>query len=167
MLRLVTTTLTTVLVLSVVSCSNEPAKNTNVPATGAANTNQPAAPTSAPAASAPASTAPTTATVKTAAGNKWKDDASGTAVTTIKVGGTVTFTNTGGNHSLARVAGSADNGCGNLEDSFDSDLDDGASVTRTFTKEGTFGYICGVHKGKPNCKTPPGTGMSGVIKVVP
>jgi plastocyanin len=46
-------------------------------------------------------------------------------------------------------------------------LDEGDSVTRTFTTAGTFGYICGVHKGKPNCKTPPGTGMSGVIKVVP
>ena len=108
-----------------------------------------------------------TASVK-ASNFKWRDDASGTPVTTIKVGGTVTWTNTGGDHSLERVAGSADNGCDSLDDSFDGDLPEGGDgVTRTFSKVGTFGYHCGVHKGTPSCKTPPGKGMSGIIKVVP
>jgi plastocyanin len=116
----------------------------------------------------PTSTAPTTASVK-GSNFKWQDDTSGTPVTTIKVGGTVTWTISGGTHSLEGVAPSAANGCDQLEASFNSDdLSAGQSVSRTFTKAGTFGYHCGIHKGNPNCKTPPGNGaMPGVIKVVP
>jgi hypothetical protein len=100
---------------------------------------------------------------------KWQDDASGTPVTTIKVGGTVTWTVTNGTHSLEAVAGSAANGCGNLDASFNSDtLTSGKSVSRTFNTVGTFGYHCGIHLGDPNCKTPPGSGrMPAIIKVVP
>jgi plastocyanin len=112
-----------------------------------------------------------TAAVK-AANFKWTDEASGTAVTTIKVGGTVTWTVApGAPHSLEKVAGSEENGCGNLDDPFNSPLAPGQSVSRTFTKVGIFGYHCGIHKGVPNCKTPPGdttpNKMPGVIKVVP
>jgi hypothetical protein len=97
---------------------------------------------------------------------KWVDDTSGTNVTTIKVGGTVTWTVTG-NHTLERVAPSAANGCNELDASFDAD-DISQPVSRTFNKAGTFGYRCGVHGGVPNCNTPPGTGrMPGIIKVVP
>jgi len=100
---------------------------------------------------------------------QWRDDVSGTPVTTIKVGGTITWTITGGTHQLERVAASAANGCDELEAAFDSgNLTSGQTVTRTFTKVGTFGYHCGIHLGDPNCKAPPGTGrMPGVIKVVP
>lgn len=115
--------------------------------------------------SSPAQTAPMTATVKNA-GLSWKDQASGTPVTTIKVGGTITWTIASGTHSIEREAGE---GCEELEASFDSDnLGAGKSVSRTFTKAGTFGYHCGIHGGTPNCKNPPGGGgMPGVINVVP
>jgi len=115
-----------------------------------------------------AETASMTATVKNV-NFSWKDDASGTPVTTIKVGGTVTWTMTSGTHSIGRVAPNPTNGCDELDVSFDSGpLTTGKSVTRTFDKPGTFGYHCGIHLGDPDCKTPPGTGrMPGVIKVVP
>ena len=118
----------------------------------------------------PSPSAPTTANVKNV-GLKWQDEASGTPVTTIKVGGKVTWTTTAGPpHSLERVAGTPENGCGNLEASFDTPghITPGTPVTRTFDKVGVYGYHCGVHLGNPNCKTPPGTGqMPGVINVVP
>jgi len=108
-----------------------------------------------------------TATVK-GSNFKWTDDVSGTPVTTIKVGGTVTWTITDGTHRLAKVASSPANGCQALDATFDSDdLDEGQTVARTFTTTGTFGYKCGIHGGTPKCNTPPGSGMSGVIKVVP
>src|ERR1700752_3157498 len=121
-----------------------------------------------PSPTAAVSPSPATAAVK-GSNFKWQDDVSGTPVTTIKVGGTITWTITGGTHQLERVAPSAANGCEELEASFDSsNLTSGQSVSRTFTKAGTFGYHCGIHKGNPNCKAPPGSGpMPGVIKVVP
>jgi plastocyanin len=177
MLRGIGLVLTTALLL--VCCAACTEQGANVNSTNSTNTANRAAtatpaatttPAASPAASpSPGTSAPTTATVKNN-GNKWQDDASGTPVTTIKVGGTVTWTITGGKHSLRRDTGSTENGCGDLEASFDttSDLTSGQSATRTFTKEGTFGYHCGIHGGKPNCKTPPGEGlMPGVIKVVP
>jgi plastocyanin len=102
----------------------------------------------------------------------WTDDASHTPITTIKVGGSITWTISQGTHRLERVAGNATNGCDNLDASFNSgNLSGGQTVTRTFSKVGTFGYHCGIHQGVPNCKTPPGTTgdgtMPGVIKVVP
>jgi plastocyanin len=113
--------------------------------------------------------APTTATVKGGSNNKWTDDASGTSTTTIKVGGTVTWSSGGGTHSLEAEAKTAENGCDELDASnFDSDDFSGtATVTRSFKKVGTFGYHCGRHGGSANCKTGAGVGMSGVIKVVP
>jgi len=131
-----------------------------------------ATPTSAPSvpSATPSASAPTTANVKNV-GLKWQDEASGTPVTTIKVGGKVTWTTTAGPpHSLERVAGTAENGCGDLDASFNTPghIAPGTPVTRTFDKVGVYGYHCGVHLGTPNCKTPPGTGqMPGVIKVVP
>src|SRR6476620_7452248 len=179
MLKVLGLTLTVVMLLVTSSCSKDGGTNTPTPS------GSPLAASSSPAASAPATAsptlgataspaasaaaaAPTTATVKIS-NFKFQDDASGTHVTTIKVGGTVTWTVTQGVHSLEGVAGSAANGCGNLESSFDSDnLTSGKSVSRTFNTVGTFGYHCGIHLGDPNCKTPPGTGrMPAVIKVVP
>jgi plastocyanin len=97
---------------------------------------------------------------------KWTDSVSGTNVTTIKVGGTVTFTAVG-NHKLAHDTSSVGNGCGDLEATFDS-TPITQPVTRTFTKVGTFGYHCGVHGGTPNCNNPSNSdGMAAVIKVVP
>lgn len=142
---------------------------TNAPTS---TTSATATPTSAPStpSATPSPSAPTTANVKND-GIRWKDEASGTPVTTIKVGGTVTWTTTPGPpHSLRRDAGTADNGCDNLDASFDTpgNISPGTPVTRTFDKVGTYGYHCGVHLGTPNCKTPPGSGaMPGVIKVVP
>ena len=154
--------LTTALLVGISSCNPQGNQNTATPTPTASAT-----PTTAPP-SPTAAVSPATATVK-GSNFKWQDDVSGTPVTTIKVGGTVTWTITGGTHQLERVAASAANGCDELEASFDSgNLTSGQTVTRTFTKVGTFGYHCGIHLGDPNCKAPPGTGrMPGVIKVVP
>ena len=159
--------LTMALLLSIASCTSPSGGNQgNASPTVTATTT----PTPAPATPTPTtgSPAPTTASVK-ASNFKWQDDVSGTPVTTIKVGGTITWTITGGRHQLERVAPSAANGCDQLDASFDSgELTSGQTVTRTFTKAGTFGYHCGIHLGDPNCKAPPGSGrMPGVIKVVP
>lgn len=167
MYRLLALALTSILF---VGCATSTDKQTNAPASTA--TTATATPTSAPSAptATPSPSAPTTANVKNV-GLKWQDEASGTPVTTIKVGGKVTWTTTAGPpHSLERVAGTADNGCGDLEASFDTpgNITPGTPVTRTFDKVGVYGYHCGVHLGNPNCKTPPGTGrMPGVINVVP
>jgi len=164
--------LTIALLFAVTSCRPDTNQNGATPTPTAATstpTVAPASPTVAPTSPSPGGPgAPATASVK-GSNFKWQDDASGTPVTTIKVGGTVTWTITGGKHKLERVAGTAANGCGQLDASFDSnDMTSGQSVTRTFTKVGTFGYHCGIHLGEPNCKTPPGSGpMPGVIKVVP
>src|ERR1043165_1052237 len=152
--------LTTALLLGIASCTQS--NQNSASPTPSVATPTPASPSPTAAASPPK------ATVK-GSNFKWQDDASGTPVTTIKVGGTVTWTITGGTHQLERVPASAANGCDELEAWFASDtLPSGKSVSRTFTKVGTFGYHCGIHKGNPNCKTPPGGGpMPGVIKVVP
>ena len=162
--------LTMALLLGITSCTTTgPSNNTN--ATPSATTPRPASPSPTVATSpspSPTSTAPATASVK-GSNFQWRDDASGTPVTTIRVGGSVTWTITNGTHQLERVAPSAANGCDELEAAFDSNnMTSGQTVTRTFTKAGTFGYRCGIHLGEPNCKTPPGGGrMPGVIKVVP
>ena len=165
MLKVIGLVLTTVLLLGIASCASAD-KTTNAPVAAPATATASATPTvtTPPTTSTPPS-GPTTASVK-GSNFKWVDDASGTRITTIKVGGTVTWT-AEGTHSLERVAASATNGCDELEDSFNSEEID-KPVTRTFTKAGTFGYHCGIHKGNPNCKTPgSSSGMSGIIKVVP
>ena len=155
---------TALLLLSITSCTTD-TSNGNASPSPTATTPRPASPS--PTVTTPSPT-PTPATVK-GSNFQWRDDASGTPVTTIKVGGSITWTITGGTHQLERVAPSAANGCDELDASFDSgDLTSGQTVTRTFTKVGTFGYRCGIHLGEPNCKTPPGSGrMPGVIKVEP
>jgi plastocyanin len=162
MLKILGIALTTVLLVGCTPTTG-PTPTPSPTPTPVAPTPTPVAPTPTPA------TAPTTATVK-GSNFKWQDDVSGTPVTTIKVGGTVTWTILpGAPHRLERVAGSPANGCGDLDASFDStNLSPGQSVSRTFTKAGTFGYRCGIHGGTPNCTTPPGGGpMPGIIKVVP
>jgi len=153
------------LLLTITSC--QPSVNSNN-ATPSPTVSTPTPASPSPTVTASVSPSPATGGVK-GSNFKWTDDTSGTPVTTIKVGGSVTWTITGGTHQLERVAGTAANGCDNLDASFDSgNLTSGQTVTRTFTKVGTFGYHCGIHLGDPNCKTPPGTGaMPGVIKVVP
>ena len=161
--------LATALLLGISSCTPGPSQGNATP-TPSTSTPTPASPSPTATATSPTPTTSTPATATVKGSNfKWQDDASGTPVTTIKVGGTVTWTVTGGTHKLERVASSAANGCAELDASFDSNnLTSGQSVTRTFTKAGTFGYRCGIHLGEPNCKTPPGSGpMPGVIKVVP
>ena len=169
MLKALGLVLTIALLLAITSCQPSGTNSNNATPSPSVSTPTPASPSPTVTASvSPSPLEPATASVK-GANFKWTDDASGTPVTTIKVGGSVTWTITGGTHQLERVAGNATNGCDNLEASFDSgNLTSGQTVTRTFTKEGTFGYHCGIHLGDPNCKTPPGTGsMPGVIKVVP
>ena len=156
----------TVLLLGSISCTQTSQKQSDSTPAVATATATPATPTPPSSPSAP-----TTAAVK-ASSFKWTDEASGTAVTTIKVGGTVNWTVApGAPHSLEKVAGTVENGCGDLDDPFNSALTPGQPVSRTFTKVGIFGYHCGIHKGVPNCKTPPGnatgTNMPAVIKVVP
>ena len=171
MLKALGLVLTFALLLAITSCQPSGTNSTNATPSPSGSTPSPSVSTPTPASPSPTvsvSPSPATASVK-GANFKWTDDASGTPVTTIKVGGTVTWTIQGGTHQLERVAGNATNGCDNLEASFDSgNLTSGQTVTRTFTKVGTFGYHCGIHLGDPNCKAPPGTGsMPGVIKVVP
>jgi hypothetical protein len=158
--------LTTALLLAITSCTTTGPSNGNASPSPLATTPRPASPS--PTVATSPSPTPPPATVK-GSNFQWRDDASGTPVTTIKVGGSITWTITGGTHQLERVAPTAANGCDELDASFDSgNLTSGQTVTRTFTKVGTFGYHCGIHLGDPNCKTPPGTGrMPGVIKVVP
>jgi plastocyanin len=158
--------LTTALLLGITSCRTDGPSNGNASPTPA-TTPRPASPSPTATATSPSPT-PTPATVK-GSNFQWRDDVSGTPVTTIKVGGSITWTITGGTHQLERVAPSGANGCDELDASFDSNnLTSGQTVTRTFTKVGTFGYRCGIHLGEPNCTTPPGTGrMPGVLKVVP
>jgi|ERR1700741_2075480 len=158
--------LTTALLLGMTSCTGNSPQNNQSNATPTASTATP--PPSPTATASPSSTAPKTATVK-GSNFKWQDDVSGSPVTTVKVGGTITWTITGGTHKLEKVAASAANGCDELDASFDSgNLTSGQTVSRTFTKVGTFGYHCGIHLGNPNCKSTPGNGpMPGVIKVVP
>ena len=165
--------LTTALLLGCVSCTTttEPTNANATPTIAKASPTPVSASPSPSVAASPGAATPATASVKGSNFN-WTDDASGTAITTIKVGGSITWTITQGTHRLERVAGNATNGCGNLDASFNSNtLNQGQTVTRTFTKAGTFGYHCGIHQGTPNCKTPPGTTgdgtMPGVIKVVP
>lgn len=171
MLKALGLVLTIGLLLGITSCYPNGSQNGNATPSPSTSTPTPTSPSpvaTVPSSPTPTSTAPATATVK-GSNFKWVDDVSGTPVTTIKVGGTITWTITGGTHQLERVASSAANGCGELETSFDSgNLTSGQTVTRTFTKVGTFGYHCGIHLGDPNCKAPPGSGaMPGVIKVVP
>ena len=156
--------LTMALLWGLTSCKTDGPTQGNTSPTPATTTPTPASPSP----TATAASSPSTATVK-GANFMWQDDLSGTPVTTIKVGGTITWTITGGTHQLERVAPSAENGCDQLDASFDSNnLTSGQTVSRTFTKAGTYGYRCGIHLGEPNCKTPPGSGrMPGVIKVVP
>lgn len=166
--RILSLVLTAVFLLVIASCSSPSTnRSTNTATTSSTPTTTTNAAT--PAATNPAATpspgAPTTASVK-ASNFKWVDDASGNRITTIKVGGKVTWTKIQGDHTLERVAPSTQNGCGELDASFDSDLDQ--PVTKTFTKAGIYGYHCGIHKGNPNCKTPESsTGMSAIIKVEP
>jgi len=152
--------LTTVLLLGMTSCTGGSPQGNQGSATPTVSTT--------PSPTAAVSPSPATAAVK-GSNFKWQDDVSGTPVTTIKVGGTITWTITGGTHRLERVAASAANGCDELDASFDStNLSSGQTASRTFSKVGTFGYHCGIHGGQPNCKATPGSGsMPGVIKVVP
>ena len=170
MLRVFGLLLTTALLFGVSACTtgnqnNGPSNATSSPtATGAS----PAPTVTATATAAPGSpspSAPTTAAVK-GTNFVWTDSVSGKNVTTIKVGGTITFTAVG-NHKLAHDTSSVGNGCGDLEASFDSPQIT-QPITRTFNKVGTFGYHCGVHGGKPNCNSPADSDdMAGVVKVVP
>ena len=167
MLRVLALLVTTPLLLGISACT--PGSQTNNANNANSSPTATATPTASPTPTAPGSPspggAPTTAAVK-GTNFVWTDAASGNNVTTIKVGGTITFT-AAGNHKLARDTSSVGNGCGDLEASFDSPQIT-QPITRTFTKVGTFGYHCGVHGGTPNCNNPSDSdGMAGVIKVVP
>jgi plastocyanin len=169
MLKVIGLALTTVLLLANTSCTEQgtkPGDTTPTPSATSKATSTPVVSTPTPA--APTPTAPMTATVK-GSNFKWQDDVSGTPITTIRVGGTVTWTIVSGTHKLKGGAPSPANGCDQQDASFDSqNLNAGQSVTRTFSKAGTFGYLCGIHGGTPDCKNPPGSGaMPAVIKVVP
>jgi len=162
MLRVLALALATVFLFCISACTQAD-KQTNV-----RTASTPATPANTVTPATTPSPTPSPASVKgTGPPNlKWTDAASGTNVTTIKVGETVTWTAVG-NHKLARDPSTAENGCGELDASFDS-TQIVQPVTRPFTKAGTFGYHCGVHGGTANCKNPgESKGMSAVIKVVP
>ncbi len=172
MLRVFGLVVITALLLGVSACTTTNQNNaSNATSSPTATTASPAPTVTATATVAPGSpspsgpTAPTTGAVK-GTNFVWTDSVSGKNVTTIKVGGTITFTAVG-NHKLAHDTSSVGNGCGNLDASFDSPQIT-QPITRTFNTVGTFGYHCGVHGGKPNCNSPADSDdMAGVIKVVP
>src|SRR5215204_3997578 len=119
MLRILVLVLTTVLFVGCTTATNQNQNNASSPTTTATATGTPAS-TPSIAAASPSPSAPTTANVKNV-GLKWQDEASGTPVTTIKVGGKVTWTTNGGPpHSLKRVAKSDENGCDEVDSSFDT-----------------------------------------------
>ena len=167
MLRAFGLSITTALLLGACTTGNQnngPSNATSSPTATAATSPAPTV-TATAAPSSPTPSAPTTAAVK-GTNFVWTDSVSGKNVTTIKVGGTITFTAVG-NHKLAHDTSSVGNGCGNLDASFDSPQIT-QPITRTFNTVGTFGYHCGVHGGKPNCNSPADSDdMAGVIKVVP
>jgi plastocyanin len=168
MLRVFGLLVITALLLGVSACTttnqNNASNATSSPTATAATSASPTA-TATAAPGSPSPSAPTTAAVK-GTNFVWTDSVSGKNVTTIKVGGTITFTAVG-NHKLAHDTSSVGNGCGNLDASFDSPQIT-QPITRTFNTVGTFGYHCGVHGGKPNCNSPADSDdMAGVIKVVP
>lgn len=166
MLRVLGVVLTIGLFLCISSCTSTGPTGPNTNATPGISPRPTVTATATPTATASPtapSTAPTTASVK-GSNFKWVDDASGTNVTTVKVGGTVTWTVTG-THKLEHVP--AANGCTALDTSFDSP-NITQPVSRTFNTAGTFGYHCGIHGGTPNCTNPSASqGMAGIIKVVP
>ena len=172
MLRVFGLVVITALLLGVSACTtgnqNNGSSATSSPTATTATSVSPAPTVTATATAAPGSpspSAPATAAVK-GTNFVWTDSVSGKNVTTIKVGGTITFTAVG-NHKLAHDTSSVGNGCGDLDASFDSPPIT-QPITRTFNTVGTFGYHCGVHGGKPNCNSPADSDdMAGVIKVVP
>jgi plastocyanin len=109
---------------------------------------------------------PMTASVRSTDNCTWRDDATGTPETTIKVGGTVTWWDAGGlcpNHTVV-----SDNmpPFDTLSPPLASPLlptPPAPGFSHTFTTVGNFGYHCGVHSGNPVTKT----GMWGIVHVVP
>jgi FtsP/CotA-like multicopper oxidase with cupredoxin domain/plastocyanin len=102
--------------------------------------------------------APMTATVQSTSNCEWKDVASGTPETTIKVGGTVTWQEAGcGAHTVI-----SDNVAPFTTLSPPLNLS-GLPKSRTFTAAGDYGYHCGIHGGDPVSKVP----MYGIVHVVP
>ncbi len=104
---------------------------------------------------------PLTATVRSTGDCLWKDDASGTSETTIKVNGTVTWKYDGcpPDHTVT-----SDNVA-----PFDT-LTPALNLSpippdqsRVFTTVGNYGYHCNIHGGDPVTKT----GMWGIVHVVP
>lgn len=73
------------------------------------------------------------------------DDLFSPAAVTIRAGGTVTWRNQDGSHTVTAA-----------DDAFDSGVfDDGESFSRTFTQSGTVSYLCRLH-----------SGMTGTVTVV-
>ncbi len=98
---------------------------------------------------------PTTAAVKSAIGPTglmWRDDASGTPETTIKVGGTVSWDGTVGAPHTVISSGTP---------SFSNVTTLPGSVM--FMAPGDYKYFCGIHGGDPVART----GMWGIIHVMP
>ena len=94
---------------------------------------------------------PLMATVKSTSDCKWRDDASGTPETTIKVGGMVTWQADGcGGHTVIS------SGAPSFADVMM------LPGNRTFGAAGDYKYFCGIHGGDPVAKTD----MWGVIHVV-
>jgi plastocyanin len=118
---------------------------------GAAATTSPTtAPTTAPTATSPSaapSAAPSTAAGGGAASAQIANFAFAPANLTVKVGGTVTWTNTdGATHTVTANDGSFDSGS----------LATGATFSQTFAKAGTYTYACAIH-----------ASMTGTITVTP
>ena len=123
---------------------------------------------------------PPDATVRSTANCKWRDDASGTPETTIKVNGTVTWLDQGCSpHTVVSVSAPP-------FDTLTPALANNPVPTtlpgfsRQFTTVGNFAYMCGIHGGDPvgavggpgGNPAGPGVdslarGMWGIIHVVP
>ncbi len=108
----------------------------------------------------PPGPAPMTATVRSTDDCHWRDDASGTPETTIKVGGKVTWQAAGcGNHTVI-----SDNvpPFTTLVPPLNLAVPS-VDPSKTFTAVGDYGYHCGIHGGNPVTKTD----MWGIVHVVP
>jgi plastocyanin len=147
-----------------ISCghSSSPTEPGAVPtATPRAATPQPGAtqppatstPVPAPLATPTPTPGSTTATVQVGAGggNVFRDMTSGGSTTTIHVGGTVTWTWSGGFHS------STSGNCCSADGNWNSGTMSNGSFRHTFPSAGSFPYFCVVH----------GSMMTGMVVVNP
>lgn len=101
----------------------------------------------------PSSSQNATVNVGQNGGNVFVDQKSGTSTTTIRAGGTVSWTWVSGFHSA--TSGSCPGGACSPDGRWDSGVRSGGSFSHTFSQAGSFPYYCTVH----------GAMMQGIVVV--